>query len=146
MAETDLHRRLVSQVACLLSCRLPGSTIVADLAEAPGTPVPPTIDGFRPDVCVRGPSGEIVALAEAKTGGLDFEHTYRQVGTFLRSLDKSPNSLFVLAVPGKVADHAKTLLRVLRTSNGARKVQVGVFDELDLWFLDPTDGRRWRLA
>ena len=145
MPETRQHRRLVSAVARCVSHALPSAAVLADLPESVGAPIPPAIGGFRPDVWARGPSGETLGLAEAKVRGLDDDHTHRQISAFLRYLDQSEDTLFVLAVPGEIADSAKTLLRVLRLSEGTVRVRLGVFDELDLWCLDAAGGRQWRL-
>lgn len=146
MPETGQHRRLVAGVAHRLSRALPSATMLTDLPDSVGALVPPAIGGFRPDVWACGPSGETLAIAEAKVRGIDHDHTQRQVSAFLRYLDHSGQPrLFVLAVPGELADSAKTLLRVLRLTERTLRVRLGVFDELDLWRLDATGGHQWRL-
>lgn len=145
MPETGQHRRLVSAVARRISLAVPSATVLADLPDSIGAPVPPAIGGFRPDVWARGPGGETLALAEAKVRGIDDDHTQRQISAFLRHLDTPGKPLFVLAVPGELADSAKTLLRVLRLTEQTVRVRLGVFDELDLWRLDAAGGRQWHL-
>lgn len=146
MPESDLHRRLIVGVTGRIRLLLPTATIITDLSDAPGSSLPPSIGSFRPDVYARDPLGRARVIAEAKTCGLDSPHTEHQVAAFLHHLDGSADGLFVLAVPGAFADRAKTFLRFVQASLNTRSVRIAVFDELDLWFLEPTEGRKWHLT
>lgn len=146
MPESGLHRRLIVGATARIRLLLPTATIITDLSDAPGTSLPPSIGSFRPDVYARDSVGRARVIAEAKTRGLDSAHTERQVAAFLRHLDESADGLFILAVPGAFADRAKSFLRFLQASLNTESVRIAVFDELDLWFLEQTEGRKWHLA
>lgn len=103
--------------------------------------MPPTVAGFRPDILVRRDVPK--AIAEAKTDGdLDREHTYEQLTSFITYLEDVVGGLFVLSVAGRCADRAKTVLRFIHFQIGPSRTRVAVFDQCDLWMLQP-DGVTW---
>ena len=141
MSESEEHRALVRAVEEMLGSMYPGASIVVDIQSQPGSCLPPTIDGFRPDVLVRGEVQK--AIAEAKTDGdLDREHTYEQLTSFVTHLEDSQGGLLVLSVAGRPADRAKTVLRFIHLQIGPSRTRVAVFDQCDLWMLQP-DGVTW---
>lgn len=141
MSESEAHRALVRAVEEMLGAVYPGASIVVDIQSEPGAHLPPTIDGFRPDVLVRGDVQK--AIAEAKTDGdIDREHTYEQLTSFITYLDDSAGGLFVLSVAGRRADRAKTVLRFIHLQIRPSRTRVAVYDQCDLWMLQP-DGVTW---
>lgn len=146
MSESDAHRRLVRDLASRIQRLRPHYRLLADLPASPGDPLPQLIGSFRPDVFAWDPHSPARIIGEAKTAGLDSEHTARQVSTFLQYLEGKSSGLFVMAVPGALADHGRTILRFLRSAQGPPTVSVAVFDELDLWLLDTEPGALWRLV
>lgn len=148
MSESDTHRRLVRDLAARIRRMRPHYRVVADLPVSPGDPVPPLVGSFRPDVYASDPRspGRARIIGEAKTAGLDGEHTARQVSAFLQHLAGDPSGLFVMAVPGGLADRCRTVLAFLRAANTSRTVSVAVFDGLDIWLLDTGARAQWRLV
>ena len=143
MSESDAHRTLVRTVEEILRVAYPAASILVDIQPQPGTEAPPKLGGFRPDILVR--SETQTAIAEAKTAGdLDKKHTYDQVRSFVTYLERSPSGLFVLSVPGSSADRAKTVLRFLRLEIGPSRTRIALFDQCDLWLLEP-DAVTWDL-
>lgn len=148
MSESDTHRRLVRDLAARIHRMRPHYRVVADLPGSPGDPVPPLVGSFRPDVYAsdRRRPGLARIIGEAKTTGLDGEHTARQVSAFLQHLAGDSSNLFVMAVPGELADRCRTVLAFLRAAHASPTVSVAVFDELDIWLLDTGAGAQWRLV
>lgn len=143
MSESEQHRDLVLAVRDRLSVVYANASIVIDIQSTPGTELPPKIAGFRPDVFIRKDAQ--TAIAEAKTGAdLDRAHTHDQVNSFLAYLEASSNGLLVLSVTGRFADRAKTMLRFIRLEARPSRTRLAVFDQCDLWLLQP-DGMTWRL-
>ena len=143
MSESEQHRSLVLAVRDRLSVMYANASIAVDIQSAPGTELPPQIAGFRPDVFVRDDAK--TAIAEAKTGAdLDRKHTHDQMNSFLAYLEASSNGLLVLSVTGRFADRAKTMLRFIRLEAKPSRTRLAVFDQCDLWLLQP-DGVTWRL-
>lgn len=137
MSESEQHRTLVRTVEEVLRVVFPNASFVVDIQSEPGAPVPPMIGDFRPDVLVRDETQD--AIAEAKTErDLDKNHTHDQMTSFIRYLDKSPGGLFVLSVTGWCADRAKTMLRFTYLEVRPSHTQLAVFDQCDLWVLQPT--------
>lgn len=137
MSESEEHRSLVFGVRNALRELYPRSTPVIDILRFPGDRVPPKIGGFRPDLFIS--DEEVTVIAEAKTDNdIDRMHTYGQVMSFIGYLEKScsKDRLFVLAVTGRRADFARTILRFVRQEIKPWRTQVAVFDEYDLWLLD----------
>ena len=98
--------------------------------------MPPLINGFRPDVFARDHSHHSAVIAEAKTAGdLDNPHTYSQISAFIDYLKKFRNGIFVLAVNGSTADHAKTIMRFAFMEKPGRFTSIAVFDSFDFWLL-----------
>ena len=98
--------------------------------------MPPLLDGFRPDVFARDHSNHTAVIAEAKTAGdLDNSHTFSQVSAFIDYLEKFRNGIFVLAVNGSTADHAKTIMRFACRARTDRFARIVVFDSYDFWLL-----------
>lgn len=148
MSESDNHRRLVRDLAARIHRMRPHYRVVADLPGSPGDPVPALVGSFRPDVYASDPlsPGRARIIGEAKTAGLDGEHTARQVSAFLGHLAGGSSSLFIMAVPGELADRCRTVLAFLRAAHTSPTVSVAVFDGLDLWVLDAGKGAQWRLV
>lgn len=136
MSESEEHRALVRAAEEMLGAVYPSASIVVDIQSAPGAHLPPTIAGFRPDLLVRGEVPK--AIAEAKTDGdLDRDHTYQQLTSFVTYLEGLAGGLLVLSVAGRCADRAKTVLRFIHFELGPLRTRVAVFDQCDLWLLQP---------
>lgn len=145
MSESEQHRNLVRTVEQCLRGAYAGSSVLVDIQSAPGTELPPKIGGFRPDVFVQASARK--AIAEAKTDAdLDMPHTHDQVKSFIAYLEeKSSDGLLVLSVAGGSSDRAKTVLRFIHVEAKPSRTQLAVFDQCDLWLLQP-DGMTWRLS
>ena len=130
--------------------RDPCLRVTTDISAAPGDPVPPQISGYRPDIFARRHTKPIgLVIAEAKTDGdVDKLHTRHQVEAFLRHLDAMPHGdgTFVLAVSGRVADTARTMLRFACRDRVSGRLRVAVYDGLDFWNLGPPGAPSWRLS
>ena len=148
MSQSDKHRTLVLETVRALEIRYPKNSFVSDLQKAPGDPVPPVIDGGRPDVYSHTTSGSLTIIAEAKTDGdLGNNHTGKQVLSFINYLEKKAGGLFVLSVTGLRADYAKTLMRFILLGTETTNTQVMVFDTLDFWrYIATNGGFQWRLS
>ena len=144
MSESDEHRSLVLGVRDELCALYPGGLTLIDFQRMPGDEVPPLIGGFRPDVFIR--NSDTTIIADAKTASdLGRVHTYDQVASFINYLETTSAGVFVLSVTGPCADLAKTVLRFVSHETKVAGVRVGVFDECDLWLLDP-NGVTWHVV
>ena len=144
MSESEQHRYLVRTVEECLRGAYAGSSILVDIQSDPGTELPPKIGGFRPDVFVQASTRK--AIAEAKTDtDLDTTHTHDQMKSFIAYLEKSRDGLLVLSVAGVSADRAKTVLRFIHVETKPSSTQLAVFDQCDLWLLQP-GGMTWKLS
>lgn len=145
MSQSEEHRRLVLVMADLIQTRFPNTEISIDLKLHPDDVVPPLICHYRPDIYARERDSRFVTIAEAKTAhDLRRRHTCRQLSAFVTHLARRGSGLFVLAVEGHVADHAKTMLRFLPGTR-ERGVRVAVYDGCDLWYLAGIGVKPWRL-
>lgn len=147
MSQSDQHSHLVIQVVKALETRFPLMSFIADVQQKPGGPVPPLIDGFRPDVYASEDSNRSIVIAEAKTDGdLNNRHTHKQIECFLNYLERRKNGFFVLSVTGCRADSARTLLRFIRQVTHVTSTAITVFDGCDFWLLDSSNGATWDLS
>ena len=148
MSQSDLHQRLVVQVADKIKTRYPKISIVTDMQQVPTDAVPPMINGFRPDVYATMPTDPVlVVIAEAKTDfDIENKHTEQQVSAFIAHLEKMPKSTFIMAVTGNAANRSKTFLRFFRQGNPVIKTTLSVFDSHDLWTLAPMPSQIWHLS
>ena len=150
MSQSEAHRRLVLATSLALQRRSPDVLVQTDLQELPGDPVPPLIGGYRPDIIARG-SGTYpdVIIAEAKTDrDVDNHHTLSQIAAFLDYLDamRSGVGTFVLAVDGRAADRARTVVRFACCERVSPCLRVNLFDGLDFWALGLLGESQWRLS
>ena len=135
------------QVAKALKSRYPRLSIITDIQESPGDPIPRLIDGYRPDLYARITVENSIVIAEAKTDNdLEKTHTYNQIETFITHLERKEFGLFVLSVTGCRADHARTILRFTRRRVQAKRTHIAVFDGCDFWELDPIGNITWLLS
>jgi len=136
--------------AFAIQLRHPTMRVTTDLSVCPGDPVPPQIGNFRPDIIAREPPpSPNLVIAEAKTDGdVDNQHTRDQIDAFVQHIEAMPsgNGMFVLAVSGRVADGARSLLRFACRDRVSRRVQIKLFDGLDFWTLGPVGATSWRLS
>ena len=150
MSQSDAHRNLVLLTARAIQQRDPGLSVTTDLSAVPGDPVPPRIGGHRPDIIARHRTHPLrLIIAEAKTDGdVDNRHTRNQIEAFVSHLAVRPhgNGTFVLAVSGRVADLARTVLRFTCRDFPSCRLCVTLFDGLDFWTLDPLGAPSWRLS
>lgn len=120
---------------------------MADIQRCPGDPVPALVGNHRPDVSVHVSAGHLKSLAEAKASlrDLESERTQRQLRAFIGHLERRPQGLFVLTLPGPLASHGRTLLRMIATQECPVHTVMAVYDGLDVWRLPPGQDRSWRL-
>ena len=143
MSESEEHRTLVRGVRNALLLRYPNASVVVDIQTAPGDEVPPQIGGFRPDVFMT--RGSTTVIGEAKTTeDIDRPHTYSQVRSFIRYLERANDGYFVLAVDGCRGDLAKTVLRFVGREIMPARTGLMVFDGCDLWSMRK-DGITWEI-
>lgn len=146
MSQSDEHRLLVLRTADALLHRHPGATISADIQASPGDPVPPLIDGFRPDIYAWLPQTGLLIIAEAKTRrDIWNTHTRSQARSFIAHIERAGGGQFILCARGHNADRAKTVLRFLMGEVRPSKVSAQVFDGRDFWTLDAGSGVLWHL-
>ena len=150
MSQSNAHRELVLATARAIQQRHQDIRVLADLQETPGDPVPPFIGGYRPDIVARNPlTGPDLFIAEAKTDhDIDNQHTLDQIDAFLGHLHALPLGVgtFILAVDGRVADRARTVLRFACRQRVSSRLRVNLFDGLDFWNLGPLGAQQWRLS
>ena len=148
MSQSDEHRDLVMRTARELGRRFPNCRTTVDVQGQPGDLVPLLIGNHRPDVTAHNADGSLRCVAEVKVSFRDLEsqHTERQITAFVRYLDSYPDSLFALAVPGALADRARTILAFLAERSGPSGVALAVYDGLDLWRRAQCPRDPWRLV
>ncbi len=135
------------QVAAIIEARYPKMSIITDIQQSPGDPVPPLINGFRPDVYANSKvKKQSTIIAEAKTDrDIDNSHTHKQVSSFINYLEKRIKGHFIFSVTGCGADRAKTILRFMYQELCTTHTILSVFDSHDLWSLDLDSGVKWHL-
>lgn len=147
MSQSEQHRNLVIRVVKVLEARYPLMSFIADVQQKPGDEVPPIINGFRPDVYAWKESDNSFVIAEAKTNDdLKNKRTDNQIKSFLNYLEQKRNGFFILSVTGCGANQAKTFLRFVRQVMHITRTTIAVFDGLDFWLLDSSDGVKWHLS
>ena len=147
MSQSEAHKALVKGVVVALGSRFTNISMLVDLQQNPGDEVPPKIDRFRPDVYATQKREKFIVIAEAKTDrDIDNQHTHDQTISFIKYLNQSETSLFIMAVTGYRADRAKTFLRFINRELQAVSVGIEVFDGCDFWRLDSNGGVNWRLC
>ena len=148
MSQSDEHRDLVVRAARELGRRFPDCRTTVDVQGRPGDAVPLLIGNHRPDVTAHNAYGSLQCVVEVKVSVRDLEsqHTVRQITAFVRYLDSFPDSLFALAVPGALADRARSILALLAESSGPSGVALAVYDGLDLWRRAQRAGDQWHLV
>lgn len=109
------------------------SRLLVDSAVSRHSGRPPIIDGFRPDLFARQPGSSAVILGEAKSIQ-DFEnlHTLAQLTSFMRYCDKSPEAIFVLAVPWVFQRNAESLVHMLKIRHDMKSVNTIVLEQLPI--------------
>lgn len=146
MSESDAHRLLVLRTADAIRRHCTSvTTVLTDVLVKAGDPVPPLVEGYRPDLYAISHGSNVVVLGEIETlASMRSRHTVRQLGSFLRHLDgRRARGCFVLAAEGSGADRAKVLLRFLVTVHCTRPTNILVYDGLDFWRLG--GALRWHL-
>ena len=150
MSQSDAHRELVIATARAIRKRHPNALIQTDLQESPGDPVPPLIDGYRPDIIGRySPACPDLFIAEAKTDSdIERQHTLDQIDAFVGHLCTLRRGIgtFILTVDGCTADRARTVLRFACRHLVTSRLCVHLFDSLDFWVLNPLGVPQWRLS
>lgn len=134
MPETHQHKRLVEiMVEFVRNTYLNGDTtrLLVDSAVSRDSGRPPIIGGFRPDLFAHQPGSSAVILGEAKSIQ-DFEnlHTLAQLTSFMCYCNKSPESIFVLAVPWIFQRNAESLVQMLKIRHGMKSVKTIVLEQL----------------
>ena len=150
MSQSNVHRELVFAAVRAIRQRHPSVLVRADVQESPGDPVPPLIGGYRPDIIARcARRCPDFLIGEAKTDrDISNQHTLDQVSAFIDHLDTLPLGVgtFILAVDGRVADLARTVLRFTCRQRVSSRLHVNLFDGLDFWALGPQGAPQWRLC
>ncbi len=147
MSESSEHRDLVMLMACELRTLYPNIVMTTDVQMKPGEPIPPVIDGHRPDIYAHYKDESFCLIGEAKTVcDLENKHTYSQITSFVQHLESRLSGCFILGISGEKADRAKTLLRFIHKKLGLLKTSLQVFDGCDYWTLDRKEGMRWHLS
>lgn len=146
MSQSEAHKILVEMVAAAIERRHRGFATTVDLQLSPGDELPLLIDGFRPDVYARNNQMGSIIIAEAKTDNdIDNRHTYEQITSFIKYLERQKKGNLILAVTGIGADRAKTLLRFMHRELCVERTMIEVFDCCDFWQFDPSSGVKWHL-
>lgn len=146
MSESSEHFDLVTLMARKLTLQYPDVVMETDLQTHPGEAVPRIINGHRPDIYAYLKDGDFCLVGEAKTmAGLDNDHTYSQVTSFVSYLETKSRGIFVLGVLGEKANKAKTLLRFIACELEIATTTMQVFDGLDFWKLDKENEYQWHL-
>ena len=149
MSQSEDHRRILIGAAEAIRRRYPTLHITMDLQGSPGDPVPPIIGRHRPDFMAGAAVPPLrYVIAEAKT---DWDvkqlHTVSQVTAFMGYLQSmAGNGTFILAVNGRVADRAKTMLCFCCRHLVSSQLEVELFDGLDFWTLMGEGVPLWRLS
>lgn len=146
MSESDVHRSLVLRTANAIKQKCTQvATLITDVLVKPGDPVPPLVEGYRPDLYGTGRDNKMVVLGEIETlASMRSRHTVRQIEAFLCYLEeRSLHGCLVLAAEGSGADRAKALLRFLVAEHTIGVTSILVYDGLDFWHLG--GAARWRL-
>ena len=151
MSESAAHKRLVLATAGLIARRYPSMSVQTDIQEAPGDEIPNLIGNHRPDIVARPPLPSMdIIIAEAKTAGdMNRRHTLSQVETFVNYLRsrRIGDSTFILAVSGApTVSEARSLLRYTCRSYVSSRLDVQIFDGLDLWALGGPREDLWLLC
>jgi hypothetical protein len=95
-----------------------------------GSPVPPTIEGFMPDVWAKNFRKGLTIVGEAKTNNdIENRHSANQLSAFLRFCDRNRPSQLVIAVPWMMVNCAKGFVGYLKRRTETEDVPV-VFLEM----------------
>lgn len=146
MSESDVHRSLVLRTASAIRQQCTKiATVVADVLAKPGDPVPPMVEGYRPDLYGTSRGSKFIVLGEIETlASMRSRHTIRQLGTFLCYLERRRvHGCLVLAAEGSGADRAKVLLSFLVAEHAVEATSILVYDGWDFWCLGGL--QQWRL-
>lgn len=147
MSESSEHLNLVTLMARRLALHYPNVAMENDLQTHPGESVPRIINGHRPDIYAYLKGGDFCIIGEAKTmAGLDNNHTYSQMISFVSYLETISKGIFVLGVSGEKSSRAKTLLRFVAHELRIVSTTAQVFDGLDFWTLDKENKPKWHLS
>ena len=147
MSQSNKHRELVLHLAKITKIRYPSANPITDCQLKPGDEVPPMIGRYRPDMYAERTDCSPVIIGEAKTDyDLDSEHSFMQVRFFLSYLEQRDHGVFVLSVSGTSDDKAKTFMRFIVQELKLVNTRIEVFDSFDIWHLDLTGRRKWRLV
>ncbi len=147
MSQSKEHQDLIKKTVSAILCRYTNLEILSDIQNKPGDPVPPTIEGFKPDIYATQEK-RLKIISEIKTNkDIDNKHTENQVITFINYLEQRQNGLFIFSVTGVKANVAKVFLSFIRQSCGVQnmKTKIEVFDTHDFWRLDQMEYRHWHL-
>lgn len=112
MAESSHHQGLVSRAAKAVRAALRGHDHLSCFVD--GSPafdgLPPTIDGYRPDVYVT--TNYIEVIGEAKPPwDVETKRSEHQLGAFLHHVEQEPSRHMVLAVHWSSSATARSVLR-----------------------------------
>ena len=129
------HERLVSEVVKWIRSEFGTSDLVlyTDAVNGDSNSHPPNIDGFIPDVYGRILTEEYIIVGEAKTpGDLEREHTYMQLGSFIRHVAAHGGGILILATQWPNANCAKAIVRILKKKYETNLVTTKVLDQLSV--------------
>ena len=131
MSESRHHMGLVLRAARAISEAMSEIEDVDFKIDAPSVPDgrPPLIDGFRPDLYVRG--GNIVVVGEAKPPwDVETPRSERQLKAFLRYVEQDQSRHMVMAVHWTTASAAQSILRSVSNNWPDVRSRVHILDGL----------------
>ena len=132
MPESATHATLVQTVICFTEREFGALANIA-IREDSVRPMrgerPPRIAGYTPDIYATDVPTTRTLVGEAKTrADLETEHSRRQIAAFLAFLSKTPNAVFVLAVPLSAGPTARRLAFELNTPFVGSATRIVVLD------------------
>jgi len=134
MPESAVHLALVQSLVqwvksnCLIE--KDGLLLVDDPAQMASSK-PPSINGYFPDVYLRGLRLRSILIGEAKSAyDLESRHSRKQLASFLIHLLSVERGTLLVAVPWHVVPRAKSLIRAIQRETNSMSVQTIFLDYL----------------
>jgi len=132
MAESTNHARLVEVLADFAKDSFQACghyALYVDKVSLDRQECPPYVEGHVPDLLIRDVPQTRIMIGEAKTTkDLESEHSQLQIRAFLKYLQNTPNSSFVLCVPLAARATARTILKQIIDSFPDNQTQILVLD------------------
>lgn len=141
MAESDFHKGLVSRTARAVRAALYGQGRFTCFVDGPvaSDGLPPSVDGYRPDVYAN--SEHVVVVGEAKPPwDVETKRSEQQLGAFLHYVEREPCRHMVLAVHWSSCAVAKSVLRSIANDWIAVRSRVHILDGRYILTFPPKQG------